>query len=82
MNVEMKCLHCSYRFAASPDCPADEIQRRMTDEGPWVALGPGETFEDMICSALLSRGSIRCPECRHPVLVGEESLIGGAMVKV
>ena len=46
----------------------------MTDEGPWYALGDGETFEDMIFAALTARGAIRCPGCGEPVNVTEESL--------
>jgi hypothetical protein len=46
----------------------------MTDEGPWYALGDGETFEDMIFTALTSRGAIHCPECGEAVSVSEESL--------
>jgi hypothetical protein len=53
---------------------ADEVLARMTDEGPWYALGDGETFEDMIFTALATRGVIRCPECCRPVNITEESL--------
>ena len=55
---------------AQGDVPFD----RMTEEGPWYALGDGETFEDMIFTALMCRGAIHCPECREPVSVSEESL--------
>jgi hypothetical protein len=74
MQVELYCPRCSSRFAAPPDTPAAEILDRMIDEGPWYALGDGETFEDMIFAALTSRGTIRCPECETPVEVSEESL--------
>jgi len=53
---------------------AEEVLERMTEEGPWYALGDGETFEDMIFTALMTRGAIRCPECCRPVSVSEESL--------
>jgi hypothetical protein len=46
----------------------------MIDEGPWYALGDGETFEDMIFAAVTSRGAIYCPECGQPVSISEESL--------
>jgi hypothetical protein len=46
----------------------------MTEEGPWYALGDGETFEDMIFSALTARGAICCPDCGRPVSISEESL--------
>ena len=74
MQVELYCPNCHCRFAAAPDAPAAEVLDRMTAEGPWYALGDGETFEDMIFAALTSRGAIRCPECRTPVSVSEESL--------
>ena len=74
MQVELYCPECACRFAASPDTPAAEIIDRMTEEGPWYALGDGETFEDMIFAALTARGAIRCPECGDPVSVSEESL--------
>jgi hypothetical protein len=74
MQVELYCPHCSCHFAASPDTPAAEVLDRMSEDGPWYALGDGETFEDMIFAALLGRGAIRCPECGDPVTVSEESL--------
>jgi hypothetical protein len=46
----------------------------MSEDGPWYALGDGETFEDMIFSALIGQGAIPCPECGDPVTVNEESL--------
>ena len=74
MRVELHCSHCPCRFAASPDTPAGEVLDRMIEEGPWYALGDGETFEDMIFAALTSRGEIRCPDCGRPVSISEESL--------
>jgi hypothetical protein len=74
MQVELYCRNCECRFAASPDTPATEILDRMADEGPWYALGDGETFEDMIFSTLFACGTIRCSECGEPVAVSEESL--------
>jgi hypothetical protein len=74
MQIELRCPSCPCRFGSAPDTPADEILDRMIDDGPWFALGEGETFEDMISAALLQRGRICCPECREPVWVGEASL--------
>ena len=48
--------------------------KRMAEEGPWYALGDGETFEDMIFSTLFSCGHIRCSECGEAVNVTEETL--------
>ena len=74
MQVELYCPHCSCHFAASPDTPAAEILDRMSEDGPWYALGDGETFEDMIFSTLFACGTIRCSECGEPVAVSEQSL--------
>src|SRR5262249_61813765 len=63
MQVELYGPHCSCRFAACPDTPAAQVLDRMTEDGPWYALGDGETFEDMIFTTLISEGAIRCPEC-------------------
>jgi hypothetical protein len=74
MRVALCCSHCPCSFAAPPDTPAAEILDRMIEDGPWYALGDGETFEDMIFAALTSRGAICCPECGAPVAISEESL--------
>lgn len=74
MQIELFCERCSNCFIAPPSTPALEVLTRMMDEGPWFALGEGETFEDMIFTALTSRGAICCPDCLRPVSVSEESL--------
>jgi hypothetical protein len=74
MQVELVCSRCSGSFAASPEAPAAEVLDRMAQEGPWYALGDGETFEDMIFSTLFSRGKIRCSDCGEAVSVSEQSL--------
>ncbi len=74
MQVELRCSHCPCRFAAHPDTPAGTVLERMIEEGPWYALGDGETFEDMIFAAVTARGAIYCPECGRPVSISEESL--------
>lgn len=74
MQVELFCPACESRFAAQPDAPAAEVLDRMADEGPWYALGDGETFEDMIFATLFSQGAIHCSECGEQAVVSEESL--------
>lgn len=74
MQVELFCPHCACSFSAEPDTPAAEVLDRMADEGPWYALGDGQTFEDMIFSTLFADGSIRCSECGEQVSVTEQSL--------
>ena len=59
MQVELYCPNCGCSFAAEPDTPAAEVLDRMAEEGPWYALGDGETFEDMIFTTLFARGLFR-----------------------
>jgi len=79
MVIELDCPRCHCHFAAEPQTPAGEVWDRMIEDGPWFALGDGETFEDMIFTALTSRGVILCPECGDSVAVSEESLGRAAM---
>jgi hypothetical protein len=74
MQIELYCNGCACRFVAPPEASANEITDRMFEEGPWYALGDGETFEDMIFATLTGDGDIHCPECGDPVAVSEESL--------
>jgi hypothetical protein len=74
MQVELYCPQCSCYFAADPDAPHAEVLDRMAEEGPWYALGDGETFEDMIFSTLFAAGAIRCPESGEAESVTEQSL--------
>lgn len=74
MQIELYCSHCDSSFCASPDAPAIEVLDRMADDGPWYALGDGETFEDMIFSTIFAHGDIECIECGEQANVSEESL--------
>jgi hypothetical protein len=74
MQIELRCPGCPFRFAAPADAPADAVLDRMTEEGPWVALGKGDTFEAMAFAALTARGQIGCPDCGRAVSVHEECL--------
>ena len=74
MQVELYCPHCSCCFAASPEAPAADVLDRMADEGPWYALGDGETFEDSVAAHLTELGADRCPCCGEAATVSEESL--------
>ena len=74
MRIELHCPYCLNRFAAEPETPAAEVLDRMAEEGPWYALGDGETFEDMIFATMFSHGAIRCMECGEQASVNEESL--------
>jgi hypothetical protein len=74
MLVELFCPKCQRRFAASPEAPAAAVFDRVTAEGPWHALGDGETFEDSVAAALADRPADRCPRCGTTATVSEESL--------
>jgi hypothetical protein len=74
MHVELYCPRCCMSFVAEPETPAHEVLDRMADQGPWYALGDGETYEDMIFSTLFACGTIRCSSCGEPASVSEQSL--------
>ena len=74
MKIELHCPRCSCRLVAAPNTPWFDVVGQMTEEGPWFALAKGDTFEEMVWAALLTRGSILCPECAGPVSVREQSL--------
>ena len=74
MQIELRCPGCPFRFAAAADEDADAILDRMTEEGPWVALGHGDTFEAMVFAALTARGWVGCPDCGRAVAVREGGL--------
>lgn len=74
MRIELCCPQCGCCFSAPPETPSEEVLDRMAEEGPWYALGDGETFEDMIFATLFACGNIRCAECGEPASVTEESL--------
>lgn len=74
MQVELFCTNCGCSLVASPETPGVEILNQMADHGPWLVLGDGETFEDMIFNTLLDSGSICCEECGEAMNVTEETL--------
>ncbi|MGL4551254.1 MAG: hypothetical protein ACRC33_08700 [Gemmataceae bacterium] len=74
MRIELYCPCCDLAFVAPPETPAADVLEQMADQGPWYALGDGETFEDMIFSTVFACGHVRCGECGEPVGVNEESL--------
>jgi hypothetical protein len=76
MLIELGCPSCGCSFKAPPDTPYGKVLDQMIDEGPWIGLAEGDTFEDMIFAALTTRGVIRCPDCSEPITISEESLAG------
>ena len=79
MHVELYCPRCCMSFVAEPETPASDVLNRMAEEGPWYALGDGQTYEDMIFSTLFACGTIRCAACGEPASVSEQSLSQMAM---
>lgn len=71
MKVELCCAACDYRFHSCLDTAALE---RIQEEGPWNALGDGQTLEDCIHSDLMADTEAYCPQCGNAVAVSEESL--------
>jgi hypothetical protein len=71
MHVELHCPSCSHVW----DADTAEALDRMSDEGPWSALGDCETFEDRIFAALAEHGTIHCPACAEPVPIREECVV-------
>ena len=74
MRVELYCPKCERRFTAAPEAPISSVFDRVSQEGPWGALGDGETFEDSVAAALADRGAGCCPRCGTAATVSEESL--------
>jgi hypothetical protein len=74
MPVELECPRCFSHFSPEADAPARGAWERMTEEGPWSALGDGETFEDVLHTALTAQGSPRCPHCGAAVPVSQDDL--------
>jgi hypothetical protein len=69
MEIELDCPRCAFHFSAACATPADEIFDGMLNDGPWLALGEGDCFGDMVRTALAARGRLCCPEC-HKSFVG------------
>src|SRR5262249_32431505 len=74
MVFELDCPECAQAFAIPADSPAGEVLAQLADEGPWTALGDGQTLEDRVSIALQGTGLVHCPQCRRPVTAGEENL--------
>jgi hypothetical protein len=74
MPFDLHCPSCSQEFALSWDSHAATILERVADEGPWLTLGDGATWEDHVSTALATDESIRCPGCGGKAVASEESL--------
>jgi hypothetical protein len=72
MIIDLVCPCCPFQFSAPAAADAVHILDRMIEDGPWLALGEGDTFEDMVVRAVNTRGAIRCPDCREALIVNHE----------
>ena len=72
MRVELYCKNCDCRFTQAADKHNGNILEQLQEEGPWFALGDGETPEDRIFSAV--KEELRCPTCGAAGGLSEESL--------
>jgi hypothetical protein len=73
MQVQLFCPRCSLGFDVPGDSPELVRLNRLAEEGPWTALGDGETLEDSLYGALAEAGP-PCPSCGQPVPINEEAL--------
>ena len=74
MQIEMCCPHCFRPSMAPEETAGNEWLERMFDGAPVYALGDGETFEDMISTALADHGPVHCPHCSGILQFSEENL--------
>jgi hypothetical protein len=74
MQLELYCAHCDRRFTPAPKPGIVDLIQDLEREGPWSALGDGETFEDLLYNTLTSTPETACPECGGTATVGEGEL--------
>jgi len=74
MQVELECPRCRCRDHAELDNSFGQALEHISAEGPWYALGDGETWEDRIHSYLTTAEQARCPRCGAACEVSEASL--------
>jgi hypothetical protein len=73
MRIELECSQCHARFPVRADVTSCAALERLAEEGPWAALGDGETWEDRVHACLTDAASSSC--CGAPAAVSEESLV-------
>jgi hypothetical protein len=74
MQIELCCPRCAGRVAAVQGNAGEELLDSMFRDEPLGALGDGETFEDMLSTALTGHDPTNCPRCGAVMQVCEESL--------
>jgi hypothetical protein len=73
MQLQLHCSSCCRHFTVEP-AAFPELLARVHQEGPWCALGDGETIEDVLFAACTDWRDILCPACGKSVSVSEESV--------
>ena len=74
MQIEMTCPRCFRPSVVELENADSELLDRMFEGAPVYALGDGETFEDMISTALSEHAPMHCPRCGGVLQFSEESL--------
>ncbi len=74
MLVELQCDVCGLRFQAPLHANAEEALSSIQREGPWYALGDGETFEDHLSALFTGPTAPCCGACGGPTTPSESSL--------
>ncbi len=78
MQLEFQCCRCAYHSTVYQNPRTSQIWDRLTEEGPWYALGDGQTLEDRISATLTADDETRCPECGGRLAVSEDSLVAAS----
>jgi hypothetical protein len=74
MRLQFHCTGCSTNNSIELTSPLGSVLERIRDQGPWVALGDGETLEDQLHNELTGNEDSWCPDCGNPIAFSEESL--------
>jgi hypothetical protein len=74
MRIEMTCPRCFRPSTAELEKADREALDQMFEGAPVYALGDGETFEDMISTALSEHEPMHCPHCGGRLQYSEEAL--------
>jgi hypothetical protein len=74
MQLEFYCPCCDRCFTPAPKPGVVGIFRGLEEQGPWSALGDGETLEDLLYNMLTSSPETACPDCGGVGTVEEGTL--------
>lgn len=66
MVIQLQCHRCQNAIQERLD--------QLSAEGPWSALGDGETVEDHLFATLSGPEDTACPECGGVFKISQESL--------